>query len=72
MGGKGEIHIGVAPELLNLSRPGLSVILKWSLEGRLLLTQELQGSELWLSGDPPAFVDTALVDCKLKSGTEHK
>lgn len=30
------------------------------------------GSELWLFGVPPGFVDTILVDCKRKSGIENK
>lgn len=57
MGGKGEVHIEVTAKLLNLSGPGLSVILKQSLKGRLLLIEELQGSELGLSGILPGFVD---------------
>lgn len=72
MGGKGEVHIEVTSELLNLSGPGLSVILKQSLKGRLLLIKELQGSELGLFGIPPGLVDALLVGYELKSGTENK
>lgn len=72
---KGEIHSGMARKLLNVcicpaqayqsSSSGLQ-------RTGLLITQELQGNELWLSGVPPGFVDTALVVWKLEDGTECK
>lgn len=57
---------------MHLFRPGLLVILKWSLGNRTLATQELQGSGLWLSDVPPACVDTTLGVWKLEDGTECK
>lgn len=57
---------------MHLFRPGLLVILKWSLGNRTLVIQELQGSELWLSDVPPGCVDTTLVVWKLEAGTECK